>query len=302
MRICGRRPHCLERASDCLFDGEPNFCVCRPFADKDDMSVRDAVAQYLSPLYELQADLRCDADGCAHGRFFNARLSSRFRAICCLRTGRVIGHEAQVNSNLLEERGLNVWKLLDHAASDQESIVFDRLCRALHALNFYRQAGTGAGELFLNVHARLLAAVSDNHGAAFRRFLAALDLSHEKTVLQLPLVSADRRWELNFVADNYRSNGFRLALKAADAVQALSLLEQLGPDSIKIDAAAVADETVMRRLLSEAQMRDARIIFTRAETPQLRVALQGLASLAAVPIYVQDSLWETTPGAQAAVA
>jgi hypothetical protein len=60
------------------------------------------------------------------------------------------------------------------------------------------------------VHARLLAAVNNNHGVAYRRILAALELPHERIVLQLPVVTPNQRWLLNYVLDNYRRNGFRL--------------------------------------------------------------------------------------------
>jgi len=62
----------------------------------------------------------------------------------------------------------------------------DRLCRLLHAINFYRQPQAFGQDLYLNVHSRLLAAIQHNHGAAFRRNLDTLELPHQHIVLELP--------------------------------------------------------------------------------------------------------------------
>jgi hypothetical protein len=110
-----------------------------------------------------------------------------------------------------QDQGLSLWKLLDHAASDDESSSWTG-CAACCTINFFRQAADGGPDLYLNVHDRLLSAVSSNHGHAFRRILDALELPLARVVLQLPAATPQQGWLLNYVADNYRRNGFRLAI------------------------------------------------------------------------------------------
>jgi len=112
-------------------------------------------------------------------------MSSAFQPIRQLDSQAVQAYEGLARSVSAQDLGLSLWKLLDHAASDDESIELDRLCRMLHAINFFRQAGDSAADLYLNVHDRLLSAVSSNHGHAFRRILDALELPLERVVLQL---------------------------------------------------------------------------------------------------------------------
>ena len=117
-----------------------------------------------------------DADGRAQGRYFNSTLTSAFQSIRALADGRVCGYEAFARSYSESDQGLCVWKLLDHAANDDESVELDRLCRMLHSINFFRQPEAADADLYLSVHARLLAAVDGNHGTAFRRVLGVLEL------------------------------------------------------------------------------------------------------------------------------
>lgn len=43
-----------------------------------------------------------------------------------------------------EDQGVPLWNCRDGVASDDESVVLDRLCRILHALNFFRHEGGDA--------------------------------------------------------------------------------------------------------------------------------------------------------------
>lgn len=109
-----------------------------------------------------------------------------FQPLRACGSGQVFGHEAFIRSAADDQTGLSVWRLLEGAASDQESIELDRLCRMLHAVNFFRQPGAGAADLCLSVHERVLAAVSNNHGMVFRRVLESPGLPLRRIFLQLP--------------------------------------------------------------------------------------------------------------------
>nr|WP_233410671.1 EAL domain-containing protein [Rugamonas sp. CCM 8940] len=211
--------------------------------------------------------------------------------------GPALAYEGLARGVAVADQGLSLWKLLDHAASDDESIELDRLCRMLHAINFFRQlqapaAGQEPADLYLNVHDRLLSAVSSNHGHAFQRILAALGLPIERIVLQLPQVTPQQGWLLQYVADNYRRNGFRFAVNASGPVEALDLLARLRPDVLKLDARLLgqADQPGLLRLAQTCHAQGIRLVFKRLEASTALALLRWLAVAAGVPVLAQGYL------------
>jgi EAL domain-containing protein (putative c-di-GMP-specific phosphodiesterase class I) len=257
-----------------------------------DFPVLQDYLQHLAHTADAKSAIWQDRDGRAIGRYFNCKLTSVFQPIRLLDSARVVGFEGLARGYFERAPGLHIWRLLDSAASDTESIELDRLCRMLHAINFYRQAHASDADLFLSVHDRLLAAVDGNHGAAFRRILDGLGLPVERIVLQLPAVKPNQGWLLSQVADNYRRNGFRIAVNTANAAEALDLLGLVWPDVIKVDAREVLDEAVTLRLLQLAQELEIRIIFKRLENPNAHASLLRLGARTEQSIYAQGHLWD----------
>lgn len=255
-----------------------------------------ALQQYLQRLYKTTPHtgtrIWLDAAGRAQGRYFNSTLTSAFQPIRAWDSGHVVGYEGFARSYSETDAGLCLWKLLDHAATDAESVELDRLCRMLHAINFYRQPDAGDADLYLSVHARLLASVEGNHGIAFRRVLDALGLPHDKIVLQLPQVTENQGWLLSYVSDNYRRNGFRVAVNAADAEQALGLLDRVRPDIIKVDAREIPDVHAVTRLLLGAAKPGVRVIFKRVENGNTFDTLKQAGEATAQAIHAQGFLWD----------
>ncbi len=219
-------------------------------------------------------------DGRISARFFNARLSSVFQPIRSSVDCRLLGYEAFVRTLSLNDQGLSIWKLLEHATTDDESVELDRLCRLLHAINFFRQTVMEESDLYLSVHNRLLTAVAGNHGAAFQRVLSKLDISQEKIVLQLPAIVPSQRWAITHVAENYRRNGFRLAVHAQHIEQAFDLLERVRPEVIKLHLqSSLADKDVwlFEDLLRQAAQQACLIIVRKVDQLQAFHKLRELA-------------------------
>lgn len=251
----------------------------------------------LSGAASTTSSIRLDHEGRAQGRFFNCTLGSAFQPIRELGSGAVQAYEGLARSASAQDQGLSLWRLLDHAASDDESIELDRLCRMLHAINFFRQAGANQQDLYLNVHDRLLSAVSSNHGHAFRRILDALELPLARVLLQLPAATPQQGWLLNYVADNYRRNGFRLAINVAGPGEALQILERLQPAALKLDARELADTPALRELLQRVQGSGVGLVFKRIETEASLNRLRALADSAGITLlgqgYLLDQARET---------
>lgn len=251
--------------------------------------------QYLSRLYgNTQAGTRIWADtaGRAQGRYFNSTLTSAFQPIRVMQTGEIVGYEGFARSYSDTDQGLCLWKLLDHAANDDESVELDRLCRMLHAINFFRQAASEGSDLYLSVHARLLAAVEGNHGTAFSRVLMALGLPQERIVLQLPVVLEHQGWLVGYVADNYRRNGFRIAVNAGDPVEALSLIHRVGPEVVKVDTRHGVEDGTVLRLLEESKKNGVRVIFKRVDNMDTLDALTRIAAVSGHAVFAQGFLWD----------
>lgn len=236
---------------------------------------------YLSRLHDNHHEhgagstLWLDEQGRARGRYVNATLTSAFQAIRSGDDGQVLAYEGYARSYSASDQGLNIWKLLDYAASDDESVELDRLCRLLHAINFYRQAESVHLDLYLSVHSRLLAAVAGNHGMALRRILDALELPHQQIILQLPLITPSQRWVLSHVAENYRRNGFRIGANAGNLAQASDLLERLRPAAIKLDISQANDAQAQSQLLEQAERQQYAIIFKCIESEKNYQTLQN---------------------------
>lgn len=250
---------------------------------------------YLSKLRSnAQAGMQVwlDSEGRAQGRYFNATLTSAFQPIRRMDSGKVVGYEGFARSYSGTDQGLCLWKLLDHAANDDESVELDRLCRMLHSINFFRQPDAEGHDLYLSVHARLLAAVDSNHGTAFSRVLKVLDLPRGKVVLQLPAIVEHQGWLLAHVADNYRRNGFRIAVNAVDACDALNLLDRVRPEVIKLDVRQLSQDIPVVRLLSRCEECGVRVIFKRVENAEAHEALARIASRTGFSLHAQGFLWD----------
>jgi len=227
----------------------------------------------------------------AQGRYFNCTLTSVFQPIRALASGQPLAHEAFIRSATDGQPGLSVWSLLEGAASDEESIELDRLCRMLHAVNFFRQPGAQGADLYLGVHERLLAAVSNNHGMVFRRVLESLGLPLRRIVLQLPQASASHRFLLQYVADNYQRSGFRVALNVADAAEGLRMLQLMRPDAIKVDSRTLADAAAAHELAQACAVQGIVLVFKRVEKQSVADALVGMRG-PGMPLLTQGRLWD----------
>lgn len=136
-------------------------------------------------------------------------------------------------------------------------------------------------------HDRLLSAVSSNHGQAFQRILDALGLPIERIVLQLPAVTPKQGWLLNYVADNYRRNGFRLDIHVASVHEATGMLERLHPHAFKLDAGNLSDEQAVASFVTVCHAAKIRVVFKRLDTP---AALRRVAAATGLPTVAQGYL------------
>ena len=222
-------------------------------------------------------------NGFIMGHFFNCSLSSVFQPVFDAKTRSVAGHAAYIRSVMNEENPLSPWKVLSLGEGDAPLVRFDRLCRAVHVLNYFSGSSHDAN-LFVTVQPRLLEAVKDDHGRAFKRILDIIDVETSRVVIEIP-AEVNRNWKLlKHVISNYRSHGYRIAINHNDAgddwVAELASLYPLYPDVVRLEA------SVLQRLGDAGPLVDvihrfgAQVLFREIETArQLTGAIRAGADL-----------------------
>lgn len=217
--------------------------------------------------------LRRLPDGGAIGRYRRIDLASVFQPVIATDTPFPAAHETFIRTHGNGALDLSPWNLFALVADDAELVALDRLCRTVHALNFRAAALPGA--LFLNVHGRLLAAVSDDHGRAFRRVVDALCLEAARVILETPEAANQDRLLLALVLANYRRNGFRVAANVASLEDLETLVRAVRPDFVKLDARRLHGPADIRRALAVARKNGIRPVFTHVETGELHGRLSA---------------------------
>jgi EAL domain-containing protein (putative c-di-GMP-specific phosphodiesterase class I) len=207
--------------------------------------------------------LRRLPEGGVVGDWFGCELSTVFQPVVVPGTGAITGYEAYLRILGSGERSLSPWTLFSANADDDRLVALDRLARAVHALNFVTSVDSDS-LLFLNVHGRLLAAVSGDHGAAFRTVVDALGLTPERVVIETPLAASSQPALLAFVLRNYRNNGFQVAINVDSPAQWQSLCSVVPAQFVKIDGAQLRRSGEWEALLSTLHER-ARCVLTRLE-------------------------------------
>jgi len=226
--------------------------------------VRKLIAK-LSNQPDMHAALGLADDGTVRGRFLELDLSSAFQPIFAIRTRQPAGYDAYARPRTANGEVISPWGLFAQAADDATLVRLDRLCRLVHTLNYFSQAQADL-PLYLRVHGRLLAAITQDHGQAFRRMLEALGVPPSRIVLQLPSEAAHDVLLAGVILRNYRKAGFQAGIHANDVREAQSLLHLHAPDVLKLAPHAIASpETELPPLLKTAAERGSRVIFTCVE-------------------------------------
>ncbi|WP_374402891.1 EAL domain-containing protein [Niveibacterium sp.] len=236
------------------------------------------------------------------GCYQRCELTSVFQPVVNLQTHSVFAMEGLISSRHGEERGLSPWGVFAQAASDTSLIELDRLCRTVHVLNHF-SGPERTRPLIVNVHDRLLSAVADDHGRAFRRVLDSLGIPPRSLIIETPERVADSVDLLCHVMANYRLNGFAVSISVTSAKQASEILAHMRPDYLKLDSRRVESPETLSALVRETRSEGVWPIFQRVETPAQLEAIQQAGGryaqghLLGVPAYPKVGLELEAPAA-----
>jgi len=246
---------------------------------KDARGMKDGLARIQAATdYPVQRS----EDGWVIGHFFNSWLSSVFQPVFGLSEHRIAGHAAYIRSTTEGKSVLSPWKAFALTEGDALLVRFDRLCRVIHALNYF--SNTSQGDLFVTVQPRLLESVKDDHGRAFERILHIIGVETSRVVIEIPTeVNRDSRL-LKHVISNYRSRGYRIAINHSvtteDWIAELASLYPLFPHIVRLEASALERRYGTESLVDAVHHFGALVLVHDIETAQQkRVAVESGADL-----------------------
>jgi len=231
-------------------------------------------------------------NGWISGHFYHCELTSVFQPIFSTIEDKTIGHAAYIRSKSNGEVSLWPWQVFSLASNDNQLVDLDRLCRAIHALNYYFNNTSKVDSLFVEVHPRLLESVKDDHGRAFENFLDLIGVRTARVVIEIPVI-VNRNWKLlQHVIINYRSRGYQIAANySGTSTDWMAALGSLYPDIVRIEAGDLLRHEALGPLVNTIHGHGASLLVRDIETSEQLIAakqagadyLQG--NLLGKPVY-----------------
>ncbi len=183
------------------------------------------------PAYELTEQ----QPGVVAAQFAQSTLTSAFQPIVRAADGGIAGHHALVRVNGDGGDAAAPWKVFAQAADDADLVQLDRLCRTVHALNYF-PAAPPALSLFLNIEKRLLNFVAADHGVYFEAILAKMDVPPGRVTIVMPASASDDPVTFVRAAISYRIRGYRVLAQLGSTAEAdLAHLFLADPHYVAID-------------------------------------------------------------------
>jgi EAL domain-containing protein (putative c-di-GMP-specific phosphodiesterase class I) len=212
----------------------------------------------------LQLAARGPGSNAVVGKLHGAYIGSAFQTWRSPHDGTVLAYEAYARSHSKNGEDLSPWQLFADAEIDHELVTLDRLCRAVHSLNYFA-GSTPEQPLVLNVDARLLRAVPERHGEFFGRVLDLLGVAPQRIVIDIRTSQLLDLSRLRRVIENYRGRGFQVAVNAEGVIHARSLANFLAPDVLMLES-DVFSPAALATLAATLAPSGVRIAVKRIET------------------------------------
>jgi EAL domain-containing protein (putative c-di-GMP-specific phosphodiesterase class I) len=213
------------------------------------MSIHDLIGYFdtlatarLTGLHNLQFD-----NHGVFGHYRGLRLYSVFQALFQADTLQPVAHEALLRARDAGNRSIAPAEAFRRAETPEDAMHLDRLCRVVHALNFFNQSGAH-GDLFLNISGRHLLSVGAGHGHTFEILLRHCGLQPTQIVLEVLESGVDDLQHLQEAVDGYRSRGFRVAIDDFGCQHSnFDRLWRLTPDIVKLDRSLIVQASTNAR-------------------------------------------------------
>lgn len=254
-----------------------NASANNTFTVKDEFELIKSATDY---------SLKRAENGWISGLFYHCELTSVFQPIFSISQGKTMGHVAYIRSKANNDVALWPWQVFSLASKDDQLVDLDRLCRAIHALNYYFNSTSRSDNLFVDVHPRLLESVKDDHGRAFENFLDLIGVKTSRVVIVIPAI-VNRNWKLlQHVITNYRSRGYQIAANYSGTRSDWMVeLGSLYPNIVRIEADDLMRHEAITSLVDTIHSFGANLLVRDIETSgQLGAAIRADAD------YLQGNL------------
>jgi EAL domain-containing protein (putative c-di-GMP-specific phosphodiesterase class I) len=225
----------------------------------------DPLLQRLGKRHFRDTPLSIGDTGGVVAQFYRSRVTSAFQPIVRASDGQAVGHHALLRVESRCGESVAPWSLFAQASGDAALVSLDRLCRTVHALNYF-PSHRGDELLFLNVERRLLTGVAADHGAWFEAVLALIGAPARRVVIVMPADAVDNPVAFVRAAISYRIRGYRVLVPVRSATEAdLSHVFLADPHFVAMDSAALESDPA-RRLLDSLARRGTHLVARGVET------------------------------------
>jgi EAL domain-containing protein (putative c-di-GMP-specific phosphodiesterase class I) len=205
-----------------------------PAISRPPAATMQALIDRIGKRYFADMPLSIGDNGAVVAQFYRSRITSAFQPLVSARDATVAGHHALLR---VASGGESVapWSLFAQALDDDALVRLDRLCRTVHALNYFSRRGP-QGRLFLNIESRLLTGVKADHGAYFEAILALIGIAPERVVIVMPPGAIEEPVAFVRAAISYRIRGYRVMVPIRSIADAeLSHVFLADPHFVAID-------------------------------------------------------------------
>lgn len=227
----------------------------------------DSLVDRLGKRHFRQTPLSIGDNGLVVAQFYRSRVTTAFQPIVRARGGECVGHHALLRVESRTGESIAPWSLFAQASSDPALVALDRLCRTVHALNYF-PSHPGDGLLFLNVERRLLTGVAADHGAWFEAVLALIGGQAHRVVIVMPIDAVENPVAFVRAAISYRIRGYRVLVPVRSITEAdLSHVFLADPHYVAIDTAALEGRAA-RRFLEALAHRGTHLVARGVESPE----------------------------------
>jgi EAL domain-containing protein (putative c-di-GMP-specific phosphodiesterase class I) len=226
----------------------------------------DALVQRLGKRHFRDSPLSIGDSGHVSAQFYRSQITSAFQPIVRARGGEAVGHHALLRVESQTGESVAPWSLFAQASSDPALVALDRLCRTVHALNYF-PSHPGDGLLFLNVEPRLLTGVAADHGAWFEPVLALIGVPASRVVIVMPPDAVDNPVAFVRAAISYRIRGYRVLAPVHSTTEAdLSHVFLADPHYVAVDT-AMLEGGAARSFLEALAHRGIHLVARGVESP-----------------------------------
>jgi len=195
---------------------------------------------------QICSALRSDADNTI-AAFGTLKLGSHFQPIFSLAHQRVIGFEALLRATDHEGRARAPLEVFGAVHNRADTILLDRLCRAVHLHNFARHNVEPAW-LFLNVNPQVVVE-GKRYGAFFREQLERVNFPPHRVVVEILESALADQSLLTEAVEYYRDLGCLIAIDDFGAGHSnFDRICGLRPDIVKFDRLLVTQAAANRNI------------------------------------------------------